>query len=107
MMSVGFVLFKWRKRRKASVYDRPPPPGIYREGEKGDAEVAVAQVPEDEPAGQGRGGMFHMVNSWIQSTPNRHSKGADVAPPQPVFFAPERNRETLNSATTGSDRKWG
>lgn len=108
MMSVGFVLFKWRKRRKDSVYDRPPPPGIYSEDEKRDAEIGVAKVPEEQTAGRGAGGgMFQMVNSWIQGTPNRYSKGAEVAPPQPAFLAPGRSRDTMATGITGSDVKWG
>ena len=110
-MSVGVVLFKWRKRRKASVYDRPPPPGIYSEEEKRDAEVAVTQVPEEQPVGQARGGsMFQVVNSWIQGTPNRYSRGAEVAPPPPAFLTPGRNRDTVNTGitgVTGSEAKWG
>lgn len=110
-MSVGFVLFKWRKRRNASVYDRPPPPGIYSEDEKRKAEVGVAQIPEEQAAGQGQGaGMFRVVNSWIQSTPNRYSRGGEAAPPAPpapAFLTPGRNRDTMNTRVTGSEAKWG
>lgn len=102
MMTLGFILFKWRKRRKASVYDRPPPPGIYGEGEKRDAEVAVAYVGEegDRGAAPREEGMFWQVRSWIKGTADRYSRGG-VEAPAPVFVSPGRNRET------GSEAKWG
>ncbi|MBE3044099.1 hypothetical protein IMZ48_16315, partial [Candidatus Bathyarchaeota archaeon] len=88
MMALGFFVFKWRKRRSASVYDRPPPPGIYGEGEKRDAEVTIAYAGEEKGGGAGRqGGVSRQVSSWTRGTADRYSRGA-VAAPAPVFASP-------------------
>ena len=114
LATVAFVLFKWRKRRNASVYNRPPPPGIYSEDEereaekKREAEVNVTDVEEQQPIGQARGNsMFQVVNSWIQATPNRYSKNENLAPPAPAFVAPERTRDTQYTGITSSEARWG
>ena len=108
LASAGFALFKWRKRRNASVYDRPPPPGIYSEGDKREVEVSVTYAEEQNPIGQTQGGgMSKVVSNWIQSTPNRYSKRSDVARPAPAFAGPDRGRDTQYTGFTGSEANWG
>lgn len=111
LMALGFLLFKWRKRRNASVYDRPPPPGIYGEDdEKRDAEVSVAYAGEEQRVDAPRSeDMFRQVGSWIRATADRYSRPGPE-PPEPVFVFPGRNRDTGSGARnrdTGSEERWG
>ena len=105
MMGLGFALFKWRKRRAASVYDRPPPPGIYSEEEKRDAEVTVMyagetpQRPQEERV-SGGGGAFGMVRNLMRGS-GTEPQGARLGAPEPTFVMQGRNRDT------GSEAQWG
>lgn len=103
MIALGIILFKRRKPRGVSVYDRPPPPGVYYKGEKPGSGAPVVQVEElrDNPGGgAARGSADRRVSSWIRGTASMFSARA-VTAPAPVVVGGRSNRET------GSEAKWG
>lgn len=103
MIALGIILFKRRKPRGVSVYDRPPPPGVYYKGEKpgsGEPVVQVEQLGDSSGDGAARGSANRRVSSWIRGTASMFS-ARPLAAPAPVVVAARSNRET------GSEAKWG
>lgn len=103
LIALGIFFFKWRKRRGASVYDRPPPPGVHDEYKKrgsGAPVVHVEQLGDGSGDGAARGSADRRVSSWIRGTASMFSQRGLTAP-APVFVGRGSNRET------GSEAKWG
>ena len=100
LIALGIFLFKWRKRHNASVYDRPPPPGVHDEDEKWDSVAPIVQVEQlKDGSGDGaaHGSADRRVSSWIRGTASRSSPRTLTAP-APVFFDPRDIRRTGSEA---------
>ena len=96
LVALGIIVFKWRKRQNASVYDRPPPPGIHDGDDKrgsGAPVIHVEQLGDKVRYGPARGSVDRRVSSWIRGTASRFSLKV-LAAPAPVFAGPRSNAGT-------------